>query len=1130
MKRFGSMIVIGVVAGTATWVVASAVPVPVVSPIAPAMAAPALDCPGGPNAPVLVGSVYQVSTLAQLEYIRYNGTQSWTQCLDEHFVLTADINLGTNALNPWVPIHGFEGTFDGAGKTISGLYATKDASGSGVGLFNTGTGATISNLNVRLDGFVSDPGCCSYGGLIGVSASHVTISAVTVTSTTSLSAPGGVGGLIGQTLGGVALINNSVADVDVTAPNVGVGGLVGLGGGLGSTITINGSGVIGNLSAAASIGGLVGSSNNGSVTISGSSFNGAVSASNELAGGLLGVGVYPVTIVNSEVVGDVTAQNANAGGLIGRSTSGVTITNSDYRGNVRVTRASSPYGEYAGGLVGSTGNNGGLTSITGSSVSGLVSATGAYVGGFIGFIGDGNVLIADSDVDGSMSGLQQVGGLIGTVDDLGDSVSIANTDVNATVTSTDTAVGMRFIGVGGMVGTANHLSVVGSSFRGDVSVLDAGPRKGLGGLAGSAQSASVSATTVAADLVGPQADYVGGFVGDVNGYATVSASTFAGDISGHDNVGGLFGFVRYGVQVIGSESSGSISGRHKLGGLVGWAYLSAAGDEVLIRSSSFEGNVNGSSATGGLVGESWSGPTTVEASTVDGAVSGTGEGAGGLLGGSSAFGDPTRYTVTVADSSFTGNVSASKNVGGLAGSVEGLFVSRSNRAQGSVTASDVALSAAGGLVGFVARVTISATAFTGTVSAVSAVGGLVGLLSPWSGLADDSEISETYARATVAASDVAGQNLSGAGGLIGHLWPVTTSAVAITNSFFKGSVTGSPQTGGLLGWYLDQVPGQHIPIRITNTYAVGSFSAPTGSAISAFIGREATVSAVTNSFCIDEVLCPIGSTTTSANLQSQSFLEAAGWNFTSTWCFSAGKNDGYPLLRNVTSGPPSNTQCWVYVPPPPTPPNSSQSPAPPTAVYRTSFDPAGGTCRVGGVSYSKPWSTTFNGSMYAPGPADCSRPGFDFKGWARTSAPSVVGSFPLLIDPSDGALRFFVAESIDVVVVWAPRVVVDQPGSNAPEIAPRSFLVFGNFLCTRCSVVWLIWQLPEPPDEVPFTETVTGVAGRRLCTTGVVDVGSWRACRVTELTPGRNYSFTLQLSHGSTSGSAVVSTITMRRR
>ncbi|MBU3717213.1 MAG: hypothetical protein FGM45_02790 [Actinobacteria bacterium] len=968
-----------------------------------------------------------------------------------------------------------------------------------------------------LDGFDNGAPLVFYGGLIGWAAGDVTISAVTVRSTSTIDVRANFGGLIGGANGGVALITDSLVDVDVTATLGGIGGLVG--GGVGATINIDRSDVIGNLSATSSVGGLIGSSGSSAVTISDSSFNGAITASNQSAGGLLGQGASQVTIVNSEAVGDVTASIQAAGGLIGLSDSGVTITNSDYRGNVRVTGAP---GEYAGGLVGAIGNSLVPTSISGSSVSGLVSATGSYVGGFLGFVGDGDVLISDSGVTGSASGLQQVGGLIGTVD-YSNYVSITNTDVNATVTSTNG-------GVGGMVGTAHQLSVVDSSFDGDVSVVNVNQHF-LGGLAGSAQSATVSATTVAADLVGPQANWVGGFVGEVNGDATVSASTFTGDITAHQYVGGFFGSVFEGVSVSNSESSGSIVGNSNVGGLVGWARLAATSDQLVVRSSSFEGVVNGTSAIGGLVGSAVNGPTTIEASTVDAIVSGTGASVGGFLGGSSSSNDPTRYTVTVADSSYTGNVSASQDVGGLAGSVEGQFMSRSNRAQGSITASDVGRSGAGGLVGFATRVSISATAFTGAVSAVSSVGGLVGSLIPLPGMTHDSEISESYVRATVVGSDTLGQNYPGAGGLIGNLWPVTASSVvAITNSFFKGSVSGSSHTGGLLGLYSNLFFDESFPIRITNTYAVGQFSAPSGSAISAFIGSEATVSAVNNSFCIDEVLCPIGSTTTSANLQTQSFLEAAGWDFNTTWCFSAGKNDGYPLLRNVTSGPPSNTQCWVYVPPPPAPPNPSPSPAPPTTVYRTSFDPAGGTCRAGGVSYSKPWSTTFSGSMYAPGPADCSRPGFDFKGWARASAPSVVGSFPLLIDPSDGALRFFVAESIDVVVVWTPRVVVDQPGSNAPDLAPRSFLVFGNFLCTRCSVVWLIWQLPEPPDGVPFTEIVTGVAGRRLCTTGVVDVASWRACRVTELTPGRNYSFSLQLSQGSTSGSVAVSTITMRRR
>ena len=1105
----------------AGFLVGTLAPIPVVLPVVPAMAAPA-PCETGPNAPVLVGGVYQVSTAAQMVHIRERST-----CLDKSFVLTDNIDLGTNGSTTsamWKPIELFTGSFNGAGKTISGLFATRDTTTSaGVGLFNTGIGATFSNLTVLVDGFDIMATGTTFGGLIGKTDGPVTINAVTVSSSTPIQVSGQIGGLIGLAEWGDTLIEDSVADVDLSSSGSSVGGLVG--GRLLSPIVINRGSATGSLSGLDKVGGLIGFAFNDPVTISASRFSGTVAADGNHAGGLVGQAFGPVTITASHVASDVTAVTAKAGGFVGEASGVVTVTNSTFSGDVGVTSTS---GEYAGGLVGAAD---GLTSISGSRVSGHVSAARSYVGGHLGFVGSGNVQIANSEFDGSVSGRFLVGGMIGTVDYQGGAVSINNATVSATVTGQSNHVG-------GMVGAAEELTVVGSSFRGGVSISPPTTSARLGGLAGFATNATISATTVVADFDQPQTDKVGGFIGEVYGQVTVSASTYTGDIRAVQKAGGLIGSAG-GVSITGSEASGAIEGGPYLGGLVGIVDMSL-GNQTVIATSSFDGSLDGSSQVGGLVGSALNGPSTITGSIVESNIDATGSGAGGLIGSSATIGNFPLYTVAVSNSSFTGDASGTFFVGGLVGFVSGLFHSQSNRAQGTIIAdSGGPGSGSGGLVGRAGQVSVSASAFTGTVSGQWMTGGLVGALVPWPELTEDSTISESYARATVQGTDTAQEFWYGAGGLIGYLRSTTTSAVAINHSFFNGSVSGSRISGGLLGSSVpiltDFPPGsQFSAVRITKSYAVGSFSGPAMATISAFVGLEATVSAITNSFCIDALLCPINNTTTSATLKSQSAMEAVGWNFNTTWCFSPGKNDDYPLLRNVTSGPPSNTPCWVYIPPPPVPPTqSSPPPAGGPSPVRSSLDPGGGSCRVGGVNYSGVWNTTSLGFGYLPGPSDCARSGYQFKGWARSSAPTVVIDLPLIVDPSDGVARYFSADSGDLVAVWVADSTAGTPTTpvvpNDPvSLRPAAFVAFGNFFCTRCTSLWLVW--PAPDAAMGVKETVSDSAGRRICSVGIESIGDWHVCFIKGLTPGRKYTYTLRFEQGTTTGPSVTTSISLRRR
>ena len=65
------------------------------------------------------------------------------------YILTEDIDLGGSETNPWTPIDNFNGTFDGGGHTISGLYINNTA-GTYQGLFGyVGAGGMIKDLTVE---------------------------------------------------------------------------------------------------------------------------------------------------------------------------------------------------------------------------------------------------------------------------------------------------------------------------------------------------------------------------------------------------------------------------------------------------------------------------------------------------------------------------------------------------------------------------------------------------------------------------------------------------------------------------------------------------------------------------------------------------------------------------------------------------------------------------------------------------------------------------------------------------------------------------------------------------------------------------------------------------------------------
>ncbi len=145
--------------------------------------------------------------------------------------------------------------------------------------------------------------------------------------------------------------------------------------------------------------------------ISGVSVSGDVTAGDDIAGVLIGATSDDTTIEDASASGSVTG-NGNVGGLVGNNAGDISRSRSS--ANVFGDENSSA-SDRVGGLVGTT--SGAITaSFATGSVSPLSNADSVNAaGGLIGEL-DGSIVITTSYAAGSVSGSEDVGGLIGSAD------------------------------------------------------------------------------------------------------------------------------------------------------------------------------------------------------------------------------------------------------------------------------------------------------------------------------------------------------------------------------------------------------------------------------------------------------------------------------------------------------------------------------------------------------------------------------------------------------------------------------------------------------------------------------------------------------------------------------------------
>jgi len=323
------------------------------------------------------GKTYTVNSAEELAWVA-------SQCNSgNNYFSSYTVKLGTDiglSAHLWTPIgtqfNSFKGTFDGNGKTITGLTVSGADTDYNVGLFGYIYCATIQNVMLSdvsisaaetgtndhyagaLVGFVNNSAVtgCSASGTVSVSNSTVDADPYTYYA----------GGLIGY------INNGSTYEVSDCS----------------SSVSLSASCVLQTTSRCV-IGGLIGGVGT-YAAIKRSYATGAISNTNNIfAGGLVGqvVGMQS-SISNSYATGSITGSFSYGGGLVGRISIGdTTVANCYAMGDVK---DDSNKETYAGGLVGNTATS----SISYSYSAG--EASGASNNG--GFAGEYNSSDGVSDV------------------------------------------------------------------------------------------------------------------------------------------------------------------------------------------------------------------------------------------------------------------------------------------------------------------------------------------------------------------------------------------------------------------------------------------------------------------------------------------------------------------------------------------------------------------------------------------------------------------------------------------------------------------------------------------------------------------------------------------------------------
>ncbi|GGE50450.1 hypothetical protein GCM10007276_29420 [Agaricicola taiwanensis] len=497
--------------------------------------------------------------------------------------------------------------------------------------------------------------------------------------------------------------------------------------------------------------------------------------------------------------------------------------------NVGLLNANVTGRNQVGALVGENYGNAGLSSVTGSWATGLVTGIGGeHTGGLVGrnrAILGGQALISDSWADVTVTGRERVGGLAGTnAAENGSTASISGSHASGDVTASSNRAG-------GLVGWnysqhGGSTAVITNSYAtGGVRSSGANANQ-YGGLVGFQEgtefgSALITQSWASGSVINATGDGIGGLIGQIlsnqSGSAQVTQSYATGSVTGRNRVGGLVGRNEADnggdASVSSSHASGTVVGNDQVGGLIGMSSAYTSGSNADVTQSYATGSASGHGMVGGLIGRLEAGNSGV-AAVADAYATGSATSTENHAGGAIGQVDVSGATANIDRIHATGAVSGYTYVGGLIG---GMSVNNT---------------------GSVARVRQSYA--EGAVSGRANVGGLIGQAS-LSAASGTLLISQTYATGDVTATE------NTAGGLVANAQTGGSNAtMTIEKSYATGAVKGLNFIGGLIG-YQTTSTGINAKTDVTQSWASGKVTG-TGGALGGLVGTLAGEATVATSF------------------------------------------------------------------------------------------------------------------------------------------------------------------------------------------------------------------------------------------------------------------------------------------
>lgn len=310
-------------------------------------------------------------------------------------VLTADANLGGEE---WMPIgngtrsgqtytgNAFKGTFDGNGKTISGLKITERSGKAAAGLFGVLDGGTVKDVTLEVDIDVASKANELAAGCVGLLTNNGLVENVTVSG--SVKSGETAAGIVSRVIKSGTVRNcHNHATISGTAHNAG---------------------------------GIVGAAyyDNEGMTIEGCTNDGAISGTTAV-GGIAGLSAAEVKNCSNSAT--ITGNGTSVGGVIGEQQNAGSITGCTNTGNVNnLNNNTTAYGN--GGIVGWIRYSGGTANyphmntitVSGCENRGTVSG-GNDAGGIVGTVYNHGVIDNNKNYAPTLSTKTFVAGVVGNV-------------------------------------------------------------------------------------------------------------------------------------------------------------------------------------------------------------------------------------------------------------------------------------------------------------------------------------------------------------------------------------------------------------------------------------------------------------------------------------------------------------------------------------------------------------------------------------------------------------------------------------------------------------------------------------------------------------------------------------------